>query len=498
MKHKSAFTFIELSILIAVISVIFTFSVVIKDRLDDINKNEATEDKILKIREAIAAYYNINGAIPCPARLDYDLYNSNYGSAVATDGNGCVTSDGVFGFGDDGNGDGVSDLFVGAVPVAELGLDIQYSLDSWGNKISYIVSSLVRNIYNDSGDFPLNNNLACWLDFSDGKNLTLREDSDLYYITNVADKSTGGNCAASQSDTTLQPIIKVDNTASTTLIGAYFDGLDDYLQIDHTTIHDLFESSHTLFFAANFDHNASTHRGLLSYANNSDTNSKELYYTDSSSGNLSFKRLHGSSTAYVIGALSETEPEIFSVTRSGSYILNPYVSYVDQGSISVGGSLATNINKVTLGKDLYDSTASFLLSEEIFEFIAYDTTLTDAQIAAVLEHLYAKWNTNKVKQNRIIIKDTEEVTRTNASVALISHGSNGYGAFNSAGQQIDFSALTLQEPEYYNIPQSTGMDAEIYTDLLGVSHNLGEGWLKGFDDIVRYYNIFELRTVAGR
>ena len=49
MKHKSAFTFIELSILIAVISVIFTFSVVIKDRLDDINKNEATEDKILKI-----------------------------------------------------------------------------------------------------------------------------------------------------------------------------------------------------------------------------------------------------------------------------------------------------------------------------------------------------------------------------------------------------------------------------------------------------------------
>ena len=42
------------------------------------------------------------------------------------------------------------------------------------------------------------------------------------------------------------------------------------------------------------------------------------------------------------------------------------------------------------------------------------------------------------------------------------------------------------------------MDGDIYTDLLGVSHDLGEGWLKGFDDIVRYYNIFELRTVAGR
>lgn len=497
-KNNLAFTFIELSILIAIISVIFTFSVVIKERLDDVVKNADTENKIHKIRVAIASYYKTNGKIPCPARLDYDIYHSEYGAAVADDGYNCNVSSGVFGFGGDGNNDSKQDLYIGAVPIKELGLDIEDSIDSWGRKISYVASSLVRNINNRAEDFPLSNHLSCWLDFSDGSSLTLRQHNDFYYISKISDKSPSGNCDAIQNDDSYQPMIKTDNIASTTLIGAYFDGVDDYLQINNNSLHDLFEVSHTLFFVANFDHNATTHRGLLSYGNSGDPSVKELYYSDKNSGNLSFKNLRGNSTSYIIGGVSENEPNIFSVTRTGSYIYNPYFDYVDLGSKALNTALPSNINFVTIGKDLYDSTGDFIFVEEIYEFIAYKTALSDNQIKEILEYLYGKWRTNNVQQNRVVIKDSSNFSRSNASIVLISHGSNGFGAYNMAGKQIDYSAIAETSLEYNNIPRSNGMNNNIYTDLLSGNHDLGEGWIKGFDDIVRYYNIFELRTVSGR
>ena len=497
-KNRRAFTFIELSVLITVIAIIFTFSLVIKDRLDDINKNQATERKILKIRDAISAYYQTNGKVPCPARLDYDIYNANFGNVVADNGYGCASSAGVFAFGGDGNGDGKSDLYIGAVPVVALGLNKEDALDGWGRKISYVVSALVRNIYNETSDFPVNNHLSCWLDFSDGSSLTLREDSSFYYISNVADKSATGNCAAEQDNNAYQPQIKAENIATSTLIGAYFDGVNDYLEIKNGTIHDLFQSSHTLFFVANFDHDATTHRALLSYGNSGNPNAKGLYYTDKDSGNLSFKSLQGASPSHIIGLLSDAEPEVFSLTRSGNYILNPYINYVDQGSISVGYGLTGGINTLIIGKDLTDTTANFIFAKEVFEFIAYKTPLSDAQIKEVLEYLYAKWNSNKVKQNRIVIKDSAGTSRSKADIVLISHGANGLGSYNSAGKQIDFSNLSAADLEYNNIARASGMNVDIYSDFLGSNYNLGEGWRKGFDDIVRYYNIFELRTVTGR
>ncbi len=72
--------------------------------------------------------------------------------------------------------------------------------------------------------------------------------------------------------------------------------------------------------------------------------------------------------------------EVFSLTRSGNYILNPYINYVDQGSISVGYGLTGGINTLTIGKDLTDTTANFIFAKEVFEFIAYKTPLSDAQI----------------------------------------------------------------------------------------------------------------------
>jgi len=111
--------------------------------------------------------------------------------------------------------------------------------------------------------------------------------------------------------------------------------------------------------------------------------------------------------------------------------------------------------------------------------------------------LAAKWRTNVAIQNRIYIKDKNDDTRTEASVALISHGANGYGAYNAAGKQVNYSNLQTTDKDYLNIPRS-GRGVNIYTDLVSDRDVLGEGWIGGFDDIVRYYNIFELRTVSGR
>ena len=130
---KKAFSLIELSVVIVILSIMIT-------GLLSIAVNSAANDKIKRSKEnmdliykALGAYLLENGALPCPAAItSVKSTNKNYGKA-GTAGT-CADQNGVY------IDSTVSAVAYGMVPIADLGLSSSVAEDGFGNKFTYIVS----------------------------------------------------------------------------------------------------------------------------------------------------------------------------------------------------------------------------------------------------------------------------------------------------------------------------------------------------------------------
>jgi prepilin-type N-terminal cleavage/methylation domain-containing protein len=132
LKNKKAYTLIELSITILIISLlmagVFSFAT------GSINnaKSALTKQRMDEIYKSMGTYLMVNKRLPCPASiLTSKVNDANYGQEVAV-GAGC---EGVGVYKSSTN----ADLFFGGVPIRALNLSSEYAEDGYGNKFNYII-----------------------------------------------------------------------------------------------------------------------------------------------------------------------------------------------------------------------------------------------------------------------------------------------------------------------------------------------------------------------
>lgn len=132
---KKAYTLLELSISILVISIIVTGALSMSISRANKKKIEVTNQRISTIYQALGNYLVTNKKLPCPAAVTDTKSNSiNYGTASIAYGS-CAGNaiDGVY------QSNSNSNLVYGMVPIKDLGLSNEFAEDGFGNRFSYIV-----------------------------------------------------------------------------------------------------------------------------------------------------------------------------------------------------------------------------------------------------------------------------------------------------------------------------------------------------------------------
>ncbi len=127
-KPKTAYTLVELSIVILMISFLMTGSLAIT--ISSLNKAKkiSTQNKINEIYNAVGKFLLENKRLPCPASLTLTKNNSLYGVESGS-GSGC-SGDGIYNLGN---------VFYGMVPTKTLNIALNMGEDDFGSKISYII-----------------------------------------------------------------------------------------------------------------------------------------------------------------------------------------------------------------------------------------------------------------------------------------------------------------------------------------------------------------------
>ena len=131
---KTAFSLIELSIVVLIIAILITGS--LSSSITAINnaKVKSTRERMDEIYKALGNYLLTNGKLPCPASLlELKSSSSNYGTSVGE--GGVCSGTGVY----ISTTSGVTHLAYGMVPVKALGLSNDLAEDGFESKIAYIV-----------------------------------------------------------------------------------------------------------------------------------------------------------------------------------------------------------------------------------------------------------------------------------------------------------------------------------------------------------------------
>jgi len=129
---KRAFSLIELSIVILIVSILITGALSVSISNINNSKVKVTNDRIKEVYKALGNFLIINGRLPCPASLQkIKSVDSDYGAEVgapgACEGAGIYTSNTT------------STLIYGMVPIRALGMANDMGEDAFESKLNYIV-----------------------------------------------------------------------------------------------------------------------------------------------------------------------------------------------------------------------------------------------------------------------------------------------------------------------------------------------------------------------
>ncbi|MBU6339195.1 MAG: type II secretion system GspH family protein [Rickettsiales bacterium] len=139
-KSNTAFSLLELSIVILIIAVFISGIMYAAAGASNIAKAKVTTDRMKEIYRAIGGYLSTNGRMPCPAPITDIKGATTYGNSQ-TDGKGNASGNcyqanttsrlsGVF---------VATNLLYGMVPVQDLRLSSDMAEDGFGSKFAYIV-----------------------------------------------------------------------------------------------------------------------------------------------------------------------------------------------------------------------------------------------------------------------------------------------------------------------------------------------------------------------
>lgn len=131
-KIRKAYTLIELSIVILILSLIMAgvFNIITGSVIT--TKNSITLQKLNVIYEALGTFLMTQKRLPCPASLADSLNDTDTFGSESGSGSGCTSATGIA---INGN------LYYGGVPIKALKLGTNYAFDEYGNKINYIIDA---------------------------------------------------------------------------------------------------------------------------------------------------------------------------------------------------------------------------------------------------------------------------------------------------------------------------------------------------------------------
>lgn len=140
MRHRFiwGFTILESAVVLAIVVLIAGAGIAIASATLEVNRVEETYERIYQIKDAIEAYKNEYGYLPCPAgEREYSDDDFGIGEGTNQDEDECdtrcdapnlLTAD--------------SDRIVaGTVPVRTLSMDPRLILDGWNRRFTYVVDS---------------------------------------------------------------------------------------------------------------------------------------------------------------------------------------------------------------------------------------------------------------------------------------------------------------------------------------------------------------------
>lgn len=136
-KNLRAFSLIELSIVILIVSILLTGA--LSATMFSVNKSKLhlTQERMQSVYKAMGIFLSKNGYLPCPAAITLNKSSSSYGTAAAT----CTSAAGsASGYWKSTNA-ASPNLFFGMVPTKTLGLSSEFSEDGFGGKIGYFILS---------------------------------------------------------------------------------------------------------------------------------------------------------------------------------------------------------------------------------------------------------------------------------------------------------------------------------------------------------------------
>ena len=126
-SRRCGFSLLELSIVIAIFSVVAVMGLEVLTSFLNRNAYVATQNQLKELDKALDQYYKVYGRLPCPATQTLDVTSIAYGledCSVATITVGAL-----------------SPVQYGALPFRTLNLPLTMSLDAYGSKIHYLVTS---------------------------------------------------------------------------------------------------------------------------------------------------------------------------------------------------------------------------------------------------------------------------------------------------------------------------------------------------------------------
>lgn len=177
---QRGFTLLELAAVLAILSVVVVFGMDIANNAIQGSERLSTQQKLSVIQEALEAYAERNGYLPCPANPALAPSAAAFGieQRNATVGLGCVAGGGIPA--------ATVGAWIGAVPVRTLGLSENYAEDAWGNKLTYAISLLHDGGAADGGIASYAANTGS-IEIRSG-NLTTN-----YIVTSLADGTAAAN-----------------------------------------------------------------------------------------------------------------------------------------------------------------------------------------------------------------------------------------------------------------------------------------------------------------
>ncbi len=208
-KIKRAFSLIELSIVIVIISIFAAGTLSYLTNNSNNEKMLITEYRMRELYKTLGRYLLSIGKLPCPASLSKIItVDSDYGSEIGS-GSNCDGA-GVY-----ANG---SNLVYGMFPTKAIAIASEFAEDGFGNRFTYIVD---KRFANTAADFEANGGtITVQNKLTDGTTSTAVTDAIFVIISHGPNKAGAFNSKSSSQNTRSSDADEMNNDATTFNVGA--------------------------------------------------------------------------------------------------------------------------------------------------------------------------------------------------------------------------------------------------------------------------------------